>query len=826
MDWFKNLKISVKLISSFTAVAAITALVGFVGLSNMGTINNMLDILYQDHLLGLSNSKEANLDLMYYDRALRNYVLAKTQEERDQRIANMKNYDRLYRDNMQKVWAALNTDETKEIHRKIMAGFEEYIQSSKELVNAINANGFSNISESVVKAIAKSRDDADAVDSLMDQITSIKEKRGLEAFNASAEIYKSSRSFLLLLIIISVVSGVGLGILISRLISKPIKQLSDAADKLSVGDIDVSIESTTKDEIGILMKSFKKMIENIKEQVTAADKISQGDLDVNLKLKSEKDILSASLNKVISTLKELISETRLLTKASVNGELKTRGNSEKFSGGFREIVLGVNQTLDALINPLNVTADYVDKISKGIIPPEITDSYNGEFNVIKNNLNATVKMMRNLLAETNKIIKAAADGDLGKRADADQFAGGWNELVRGVNDTITNIVNPLMVTANYIDRISKGDIPDKITDVYKGDYNKIKNNINVLIDAMHHITHLAEEIASGNLLVNARERSENDKLMQSLDSMIKRLTEVVANVKQAADYVASGSQQMSSGSEQLSQGTTEQAASAEEASSSMEEMTSNIKQNAENALQTEKIALKSAEDAREGGRAVEETVVAMKEIASKISIIEEIARQTNLLALNAAIEAARAGEHGKGFAVVASEVRKLAERSQISAGEISQLSNASVQIAVKAGEMLKKIVPDIQKTSELVQEISAASNEQNSGAEQINSAIQQLNQIIQQNASASEEMAATAEELASQAEQLLDTVSFFKVDSGSNGKQQVIRRKAPQAANHFSVPHMENKVKIPQSALNKSAKSNGVVINMDQINLDDEFERF
>ncbi|MFP4350346.1 MAG: methyl-accepting chemotaxis protein, partial [Desulfococcaceae bacterium] len=202
-----------------------------------------------------------------------------------------------------------------------------------------------------------------------------------------------------------------------------------------------------------------------------------------------------------------------------------------------------------------------------------------------------------------------------------------------------------------------------------------------------------------------------------------------------------------------------------------EQMASNIRQNADNAAETERIALKSAEDARAGGKAVSETVTAMKEIAEKISIIEEIARQTDLLALNAAIEAARAGEHGRGFAVVASEVRKLAERSQKAAGEISKLSVSSVAVAEQAGEMLTGILPDIQRTADLVQEISAACNEQNSGADQINKAIQQLDNVIQQNASVSEEMASTSEGLASQAEQLQATIDFFKIDG--NGRRRL-----------------------------------------------------
>jgi methyl-accepting chemotaxis protein len=254
---------------------------------------------------------------------------------------------------------------------------------------------------------------------------------------------------------------------------------------------------------------------------------------------------------------------------------------------------------------------------------------------------------------------------------------------------------------------------------------------------------------------------------------------------------------MSSGAEQLSQGATEQAASLEEVSSSMEQMAANIGQNSENAQQTEKIVLKAAEDAKESGKAVVATAGAMKEIAGKIFIIEEIARQTNLLALNAAIEAARAGEHGKGFAVVASEVRKLAERSQTAVAEINTLSAASVQISEKAGEMLGRIVPDIQKTADLVQEITAASNEQSSGAGQINKAIQQLDLVIQQNASASEEMAATSEELLSQAEQLQSTIAFFSIDGASDLSRAVMaaggRRRPVQGANGRMLAKGNNK---------------------------------
>ena len=501
--------------------------------------------------------------------------------------------------------------------------------------------------------------------------------------------------------------------------------------------------------------------------------------------------------------------------------------SYRNSSGYREFW--------AKLNRGEYVAEEFKRIGKGGKEVYIQASYNPildlngkPFKVVKyaSDITAEKLALRAMMADVAMLSKAALEGKLDVRADASKHRGQYQEIVQGVNETLDAVIEPLNVAAKYVDQISKGDLPPQITDTYEGDFNAIKNNLNALIVSMNEITAAAEEISTGNLTITIRERSPQDKLMQALSAMVAGITRVVSDIGTIAGEVASASQAISTTSVEVSKGATSQAASAEEASSSMEEMVSNIKQNADNAQQTDKIANKSATDAQESGKSVVEAVAAMKEIASKISIIEEIARQTNLLALNAAIEAARAGEHGKGFAVVAAEVRKLAERSQKAAAEINQLSGTTVKVSEKAGEMLGKLVPDIQRTAELVQEIAAASKEQDTGAEQINKALVQLEKVIQQNAAASEEMASTTEQLTSQSEQLVSALAFFR--TGDGGHSPMVRS---AAAKHFEAAAGAGKaVRTDAHPTPQPARSNkGVSLKMkDNKNddLDKEFERF
>ncbi|WP_281184262.1 MCP four helix bundle domain-containing protein [Trichlorobacter lovleyi] len=866
----KNMKIGKRLAVGFAAVLILLTIIAVVSYVNVTSLDNEMDSLIEDKIVKIDLLTDIRISANVSARAIRNMLLVSEPAERQKELARVKEAGEKITKGIEDFEKMIKTDSG----RKLMAAVKDKraaMQADQKQVIDLSQSGKRD--EAIQLLTSKLRQSQAEYFKAIGEFMDYQKKLVKESGKKGIALANQTKTIVLVLGIASLIIGIFMGWFITKSIVTPINACVDAANKIAAGNTDVQLDSTAKDETGILQAAMNKMAEAIQALIKDAsmlsdaaiagklatradaskhqgdfqkivvgvnetldavigplnvaaeyvDRISKGDIPPKITDSYNGDFneIKNNLNGCMDAINALVGDANMLVNAAVEGKLATRADATKHQGDFRKIVQGVNDTLDAVIGPLNVAAEYVDRISKGDIPPRITDNYNGDFNEIKNNLNGCIDAVNALVGDANLLVKAAVEGKLSTRADASKHQGDFRAIVAGVNETLDAVIGPLNVAAEYVDRISKGDMPRIITDNYNGDFNDIKNNLNVLIEATNSITANAKQVAQGNLMVELKKRSENDDLMESLANMVEKLKEIVREVQAAADGVATGGQQLSATAQSLSQGATEQAASAEEISSSMEEMSSSIKQNADNASQTEKISNKSATDAREGGKAVNETVAAMKEIATKISIIEEIARQTNLLALNAAIEAARAGEHGKGFAVVASEVRKLAERSQTAAGEISELSGRSVQVAEAAGQMLTAILPDIQRTAELVQEISASSKEQDAGADQINRAIQQLDQVIQQNASAAEEMASTTEELAGQAEQLKTTIAFFSLDT--HGTQRALSHKQPAR------PAPQQRPLVTHTAPPRQAKSGGVHIDLGakgKDHLDDEFEKF
>jgi len=422
------------------------------------------------------------------------------------------------------------------------------------------------------------------------------------------------------------------------------------------------------------------------------------------------------------------------------------------------------------------------KISNGDLNFDLDISSKDEIGNLAKAFQQIKTALQQLVEDAGTLSIAAQDGKLDTRANASKHKGEYKQIVIGVNQTLDAVIGPLKKTADYLAKLSTGEIPSPIFTQYNGDFDTIVSNLNKLIESQNQIIEKTKIVAKGDLTVVLNKRSEKDELIQALIDMVSSISKIVGDVQNAAENVLQSSFDMSATTEQISQGASEQASATEQISSSMDEMLANISQNTDNAIQTEKIAVKASADIEKTSTVVRETTLSMKNIVEKVGFINEMAAKIDMLAVNAAIEAARAGEHGKGFAVVAAEIRKLAERSRNSAVEIEKVSKSSIAIAERSTELFTELVPNIQKTARLVQEITAASTEQNAGAKQVNNAIQQLNQATQSNASSAEEMSTSSEELSSLAEAMRKAVSYFKTNIELSGiKQHKEEKKKPQS---------------------------------------------
>ncbi len=834
MNWLNSMNLSKRLMFGFGLVTILLLILTGIGIRGLSALDNNLERIVTVNLTRINHLSDMQMSITNIGVNVRNIIINNSPEKKQeyqQRIVKS-------RDDYSKSFKAIeeltNKNDTKawELINKLKDG----ITTSRTLSNRVIELALANKDAEAGQLLSKESAPAErAMLQLIHDLNEHNVERNNIRHEEAAATYQNSKNMMLGLGAFAVVLAVFTAIFLTRTVLRQLgadpKEVGNVANLVAVGDLSREITLAAGDTTSVM----------------------------------------AAMKKMVDTIKALVADTDLLAKAAMEGRLDIRADASKHQGDFHTIVAGVNSTIGRLVGLLDVMPApamiidrdfgvlYINKLgaevggrtqqqvagtkcydhfrtsdcktdkcacqramTTGQLSNSATDAHPGSLNLdidytgvpIKDDNGAIIAAFE-VVSDQTAVKKAARIADKQAQFQSDEVG---KLLVNLENLSIGDLNANMVVAAS-----------DEDTQAISKNFELINSSLRQNIVALKGITDAAKQVAQGNLMVELKKRSDNDDLMESLATMVTKLKEVVMEVQTAADNVAAGGQEMSATAQQMSQGATEQAASAEEVSSSMEEMASSIRQNTDNAMQTEKIAMKSATDAKEGGKAVNETVSAMKQIATKISIIEEIARQTNLLALNAAIEAARAGEHGKGFAVVASEVRKLAERSQSAAGEISQLSTSSVAIAEQAGDMLNRMLPDIQKTAELVQEISASSKEQDTGAEQINKAIQQLDQVIQQNASAAEEMASTTEELSSQAEQLKATIAFFTLDTGQ-------RRALPAPTRAVTKQIASNRTPTARVTTHKTGKAGASVNKAGGINielghggaddLDEAFEKY
>jgi methyl-accepting chemotaxis protein len=558
---------------------------------------------------------------------------------------------------------------------------------------------------------------------------------------------------------------------------QPIAEETRILTKIARGDLRERVEIACGGDHAKVKAAVNALHGWLNDLIHFVERIASGDLNATIAKASDDDQVHGHLVLLCSSIRALVDDTSALSSAAVSGNLAARADPARHQGDFRRVIEGVNATFDAVIGPLRLAAGYVDRIARGEIPPKITETYAGEFRTLIDNLNGCVDNVNALVADAEMLVQAAVDGDLSTRADVNRHAGQFRQVIVGVNSTLDTVIAHFNEAAGYIERISKGDIPPPILEPYRGDFNIVKDHLNVLISSLTEITAVSQRMADGDLALEVTPRSKADQLLLAFEQMVANLNAILREVTTLTERVAVTADEVAKASLSVSDGAGKQASTLVEVSSAMTELAAQTGSNAESASRAHKLAAGARNSAKHGNDQMGGMTGAMREIEESsrkiskiIKVIDDIAFQTNLLALNAAVEAARAGQHGKGFAVVADEVRNLAVRSAKAAAQTTEMIESSMiavergaKIALKTAEALGAITAEIDQMTRLIADIAQASAEQARAIQETTSALGQIELVTQRTSEKAGASASSSQNLLKHARGLQETISRLRL---------------------------------------------------------------